>query len=218
MLRKCGESWENDVMSSPASWDVVLKVVVVGDSSVGKTSLVARFASNSFQDDVVSTIGVEFAVKTVTIKGKRVKMILWDTAGNERFRSLTGSYYRGAQLVVFVYDVYNSNSFDHLVQWMDEAELYLNNRETVKLLIGNKVDRVESPSVSSLTSLAFAQRHGMLRAEVSAKTGFCVSSALSNAVEKVLDTPSLLQTAPTGNVVVLGRNGEGGAAPPSGCC
>lgn len=205
-------------MNVPASWDVVLKCVVVGDSGVGKTSLIARFAHDTFEEDAVTTIGVDFVVKTITFDAKRVKLVLWDTAGNERFRTLTGSYYRGAQLALFVYDVHNTRSFEHLMEWVEEANLYLENCDCVKLLVGNKVDQVGCVAVSRMTSVAFAQRHDMLRAETSAKSGFCVSSAFRNAIEKVLATPSLIATAPTANVVVLNRNGERITPNLTGCC
>ena len=130
------------VMSyTPAgSFDYIFKVLLIGDAGVGKSSILLRFTDDSFEEQMASTIGVDFRVKTVTLGGKTVKLTIWDTAGQERFRTLTSSYYRGCHGVILVYDVNERESFTHLQQWLEELELYSTTQHFVKLLVGNKID------------------------------------------------------------------------------
>eukprot|EP01083_Nonionella_stella_P132767 403687_1 len=122
-------------------YDVLLKLLMIGDSGVGKSCLLLRFCDESFTQSFITTIGIDFKIKSMDIDGQRVKLQIWDTAGQERFRTLPSSYYRGAQGVVMVYDVTRRDSFENLEQWLKEVKLYSpNNGEgVVKLLVGNKI-------------------------------------------------------------------------------
>eukprot|EP01083_Nonionella_stella_P159816 521820_1 len=123
-------------------YDHLFKLLMIGDAGVGKSSMLLRFTDDSFDEHIQSTIGVDFKVKHLDVASKRIKLTIWDTAGQERFRTLTSSYYRGAQGVVMVYDVTRRDSFENLEQWLKEVKLYSpNNGEgVIKLLVGNKVD------------------------------------------------------------------------------
>lgn len=128
--------------------DYVFKILLIGDSSVGKSSILLQFTDDHFDDNLTSTIGVDFKVKVLEVTGadrqmKRIKATIWDTAGQERFRTLTSSYYRGAQGIILCYDVSRRETFDSLPMWLQEVEQYAmgGGREVVKLLVGNKIDK-----------------------------------------------------------------------------
>ena len=125
----------------------LFKLVLIGDSGVGKSCLLLRFADDSFTDSYISTIGVDFRFRTVTIDMKTVKLQIWDTAGQERFRTITSAYYRGAHGIIMVYDVTNYESFEHVEEWLNEVNRHAS-ESTLKLLVGNKADLQEDKKVS----------------------------------------------------------------------
>ncbi|KAJ7563632.1 hypothetical protein O6H91_03G117900 [Diphasiastrum complanatum] len=197
-------------MTTGAEFDHLFKILLVGDSGVGKSSLLLRFTADTF-DDLSPTIGVDFKLKLMNLSGKRLKLTIWDTAGQERFRTLTSSYYRGAQGIILVYDVTRRDTFTNLSDvWLKEVELHVNNEDCVKLLVGNKVDR---------EGIAFARRYGCLFLESSAKTRVNVQQCFEELVQKILDTPSLLANTSSAKKNIL-RPGQPGndEAQPSGVC
>ncbi|KAH9317312.1 hypothetical protein KI387_019081, partial [Taxus chinensis] len=188
---------EQNSMASTASqvgdFDYLFKLLLIGDSGVGKSSLLLRFTSDSF-DDLTPTIGVDFKLKFMTVGGKRIKLTIWDTAGQERFRTLTSSYYRGAQGIILVYDVTRRQTFTNLSDiWAKEADQYSTNQDCIKMLVGNKVDREDERVVSKKEGIALARQLGSLFLECSAKTRINVENCFEELVLKILDTPSLLQ-------------------------
>ncbi|KAG4385795.1 hypothetical protein GLYMA_12G165301v4 [Glycine max] len=157
-------------------YDYLFKLLLIGDSSVGKSCLLLRFADDSYVDSYISTIGVDFKIRTVELEGKTVKLQIWDTAGQERFRTITSSYYRGAHGIIIVYDVTEMESFNNVKQWLNEIDRYAN--DTVcKLLVGNKSDLVDNKVVDSLTAKAFADELGIPFLETSAKDSINVEQA-----------------------------------------
>lgn len=170
-----------------------LKILIIGESGVGKSSLMLRFVDDTFDPEIPATIGVDFRVTSMSVDGNRVKLAIWDTAGQERFRTLTPSYYRGAQGVICVYDVASRSSFERLDHWMNEVDTYSTKGDAVKMLVGNKIDR-PSREVSREEGLAFAKRHRMLFIEASAKTREGVQCAFEELIEKVLQTPGLWES------------------------
>ncbi|XP_047251971.1 ras-related protein RABC2a isoform X2 [Capsicum annuum] len=161
---------QSNSSNSSSSYDLSFKILLIGDSGVGKSSLLVSFISNVV-DDLAPTIGVDFKIKTLTVSGKRLKLTIWDTAGQERFRTLTSSYYRGAQGIILVYDVTRRETFTNLSDvWAKEVELYSNNQDCVKMLVGNKVDRESERAVTREEGIALAKELGGLFLECSAKT------------------------------------------------
>ena len=178
-----------------------------------QSSILLRFTDDSFDDHIQSTIGVDFKVKHMDVMDKRVKLTVWDTAGQERFRTLTSSYYRGAQGVIMVYDVTRRDSFENLDTWLKEIKLYSpNNGEgVVKLLVGNKIDLERR--VPREEAEAWARRHGMLFLEASAKTRTGIRQCFMEVVQKILEDPDLLMhTVPGRPKVQLRPQGRQGGA------
>ncbi|XP_015904022.1 ras-related protein Rab-18 [Parasteatoda tepidariorum] len=170
-----------------------LKILIIGESDVGKSSLLLRFTDDVFDPGLAATIGVDFKVKTVSIDGNKAKLAIWDTAGSERFRTLTPSYYRGAQGAILVYDVSNRQSFQKLDQWLYELETYSTRTNIIKMLVGNKIDK-DNRAVSREEGMKYARKHSMLFIEASAKTCDGVQCAFEELVEKILQTPGLWET------------------------
>jgi small GTP-binding protein len=156
-------------------YDVLIKVIIIGDSGVGKSSIMGRRCDNVFQPTFVSTIGVDFKYTTVTIDGKTVKLQIWDTAGQERFRVITAAYYRSADVAILAYDVTDKKSFDHVPIWLNECTKYA--KESLrKILIGNKADSADR-AVSYEQGQKLAADNGILFAETSAKKDIGISEA-----------------------------------------
>ncbi|KAF9174605.1 hypothetical protein BGX21_010397 [Mortierella sp. AD011] len=177
-----------------------LKLLLIGSSGTGKSSLLMRFVDGVFlaPDEISATIGVDFKVKVIDVEGKKYKLTIWDTAGQERFRTLTSSYYRGAQGVILVYDVSNRDSFNDLQTWFNELDTYCSSKEVVRMIVGNKVDKESSREVSRQEGQELAQKLQTLFVECSAKTRLGVQQAFDELVQQIIDTPSLWQKqAPT---------------------
>jgi len=190
-------------------YDHLFKILIIGDSGVGKSCLMLRFTDDTFNEKQLATIGVDFKVKYMKEQGKKLKLAVWDTAGQERFRTLTSSYYRGAQGVILVYDVTQRETFDNLRHWLEEVRTHSTNENAIKMLVANKVDLVNDQMVTKAEGEEFAIQNSMMFIETSAKTKVGVRQAFEEAVFKILDTPSLLDgTAPLGNA-----NGPGGRRP-----
>lgn len=177
---------------SRGEFDHLFKVLLIGDSGVGKSSLLLRFTADKF-DDLSPTIGVDFKVEMMILGTKRLKLTIWDTAGQERFRTLTSSYYRGAHGIILVYDVSRRTTFtDFSDVWLKEVEWFPTNKDCIKVLVGNKVDLEERERVvAKKEGVAFARQHGCLFLEASAKTCVNVQRCFDELVQKILDTPSL---------------------------
>ena len=131
---------------SEEDYDTIFKIVIVGDSGVGKTNLITRYLKNDFKPETKATIGVEFSDKKYIYKNKTIKVQIWDTAGQERYRSLTSMYYKGAKGAIFVYDISSKNSFENIDKWLIEMKKTAD--ENIKIiLIGNKCDLIDKREV-----------------------------------------------------------------------
>jgi len=165
-------------------YDVLLRMIVIGDSGVGKSCMLLRFVDNTFTSSFIATVGVDFRVRTIQLDGRTIKLQLWDTSGAERFRNITASYYRGAQGVVVVYDVTSAESFANVRSWLRDVERFADDR-AVKLLVGNKSDLALLRQVSAEDAQTFADAHGMQLLETSAKQGASVDAAFSSLVTAI---------------------------------
>lgn len=205
--------------SSQPDFDYLFKLLMIGDSGVGKSSLLLSFTANTFED-LSPTIGVDFKVKHVTLEGKKLKLAIWDTAGQERFRTLTSSYYRGAQGVIMVYDVTRRETFTNLADiWSKEIDLYSTNQDCIKMLVGNKVDKSSERVVTKKEGIDFAREYGCLFTECSAKTRMNVEECFEELVLKILETPSLLADGSTaGKRNIFKQKPPSPDASTSGCC
>ena len=157
-------------------YDFIFKVLLLGNSDVGKSSLLLRFVDSVWNETFVPTIGVDFKVKTVEIGDKKVKMQIWDTAGQERFRNVISTYFRGGNGLLLIYDITNKDSFKNLESWLIEIEKNAS-ENILKILIGNKSDLEEDREISKEEGQAFANRNGMQFMETSAKMNTNVDEA-----------------------------------------
>ena len=160
-----------------------IKLLLIGDSCVGKTSLLLRFCDNFFPESHMATIGVEFKEKIITINDKNYKIHLWDTAGQERYSSLTKNFYKHAQGIIFVYDVNNRESFQNLKNWIKNPDY---EKRNVKIIIvGNKIDLKKEISTDDLKRLA--NRYSCKYFEVSAKNNINVNSIFESITEEIIN-------------------------------
>ena len=158
------------------SYDHIFKVLLLGNSDVGKSSLILRYVDQVWSDTFVPTIGVDFKVKTLEIDNKQIKMQIWDTAGQERFRNVISSYFRGSHGILLIYDITNRDSFKNLENWLTEIEKNAN-QNVLKILIGNKNDLVDDREIKTEEGQTFANRNGMQFIETSAKMNTNVTEA-----------------------------------------
>merc|ERR1719375_2106207 len=159
-------------------YDHLFKLVLIGDSGVGKSCLLLRFADDAFTDSYITTIGVDFRFKTIPVDTKTIKLQIWDTAGQERFRTITSAYYRGADGIIMVYDICDRESFSHVDEWLNEVNKYAN-ESTCKILIGGKCDMVDERQVSTEEGRKKAEDLGMAFIETSSKDGTNVEDAFT---------------------------------------
>ena len=194
-------------------FDYSLKVVVVGDSGVGKTCFLIRYVRNLFDEESQPTLGVEFMTKIVTTERHKIQLQLWDTAGQELFRSVTRGYYRGSAGALLVFDLSNRDSFDNIGRWLQDVRDTARS-DVVTLLIGNKCD-LDERQVSTEEAQEFAKEHNMQYFETSAKTGANIVEAIDACVaviEKNVDDGAYEVTPNNDNIDFPQES------PNKGCC
>ncbi|XP_023221381.1 ras-related protein rab-39 [Centruroides vittatus] len=209
-------------------FDYQFRLVLIGDSTVGKSTLLKTFTEGKFAEVSDPTVGVDFFARLVEVKsGVRVKMQLWDTAGQERFRSITRSYYRNSVGALLVYDITRRSSFEHLVDWLFEARHHIEPQKAVFQVVGCKVDMEHLREIPTDEGKAFADFYGVKFIETSAKTGYNVEEAFAMIAQeiyskietgefKVEDGWDGIKTGfarPRSNVHLMEAEPEGG-----GCC
>ncbi|KAL7720112.1 GTP-binding protein YPTM2 [Entamoeba marina] len=171
--------------------DFTFKILIIGESAVGKTAILERYCENEFHEDLISTIGVDFKSRIVTHENKKIKLQLWDTAGQERFRNITSSYYRGTHGCLVVYDVTDVNSFDKITYWVNELKECSVKPEI--LVVGNKIDS-DQAVVSNEMAEKFCRLNGSLRSKrCSAKTGENINELFEVLVDSIYHNKKLME-------------------------
>ncbi|KAK2844620.1 hypothetical protein Q5P01_011279 [Channa striata] len=178
-------------------YDFLFKLLLIGDSGVGKTCLIIRFAEDNFNSTYISTIGIDFKVKTIEVDGKKVKLQVWDTAGQERFKTITTAYYRGAM---------TRKSFENIQNWMKSIKENAS-AGVSRMLLGNKCDIEAKRKVSKETGEKLAKEHGIMFFETSAKSSINVEESFLALARDILQK-STKKTGPTGREVKITSSTE----------
>jgi len=171
-------------------YDYLFKVVLIGDSGVGKSNLLSRFTRNEFNLESKSTIGVEFATKSILVDGKTIKAQIWDTAGQERYRAITSAYYRGAVGALLVYDISKALTFENVERWLKELRDHAENNIVI-MLVGNKSDLKHKRAVATEDAMSFAERNNLAFIETSALDATGVDEAFRTILTGSLSLVSL---------------------------
>jgi len=201
---------------SGMEYDFLFKLLLIGDSGVGKSCLLLRFADRKYTESYISTIGVDFKIRTIELDGKTIKLQIWDTAGQERFRTITSSYYRGAHGIIIVYDVTDQESFVNIKTWLSEIERYAS--DTVnKLLVGNKCDLTQKKVVDYETAKDFADKVEMPFLETSAKLATNVEAAFMRMASEIKNSLGPTQDSAQEGDVFQPNSGRP-VDQQSGCC
>jgi Ras-related protein Rab-8A len=187
-------------MSLPnTTYDYIIKLLLVGNSGVGKSSILLRFVEDEFTSSFINTIGIDFRIRTVTVDDKRYKLQIWDTSGHERFRTITVAYFRGANGILLVYDVTNEKSFDDIKNWVRSIH-YHSPRNVNMMLIGNKCDIKNDRVIDTEKGQKLADEYHMPFLETSAKNSINVEDAFISLVtdisQKVVNNSHDFMVAP----------------------
>ena len=198
-----------------AQFDHLFKILLIGDSGVGKTCLMFRFSDQKFQESYISTIGVDFKMKTLEVDGKKIRLQIWDTAGQERFRTITSSYYRGANGIIVIFDTTEEDSFENVKHWLSEIERYATDGVS-KMLVGNKCDMTDARAVETATAQEVADKLDVPFFEASAKTAENVDEIFLRMARDILARTK--ETAPAPATVNPAGQADGGAEGGGKCC
>jgi small GTP-binding protein len=176
----------NGNQNKPSNYQYIFKLILIGNSGVGKSCILQRYMKHTFEESYKCTIGVDFLMKSIVINGQTVKLQLWDTAGQEKYKSMVSSYYRGANVALIVFDITNHQSFDSLPMWIEN--FYKNGPEQKNIiLIGNKKDLADLRQVTQQEAEAFSETNNMMYFETSAKEGDNIEYIFNYAAEKLLE-------------------------------
>ncbi|KAM6564816.1 hypothetical protein CsatB_024814 [Cannabis sativa] len=202
-------------MAEEQGEEYLFKIVLIGDSAVGKSNLLSRFATNQFDPTSKATIGVEFQTQVVDIDGKEIKAQIWDTAGQERFRAVTSAYYRGAVGALVVYDITRKSTFESVKRWLDELTTHCDTT-VARMLVGNKCDLENLRDVSVDEAKSFAEEEGLFFMETSALESTNVQQAFETVIKdiynnisrKMLNSDSYKKAELSVNRVTLVKDGS----------
>jgi Ras-related protein Rab-1A len=203
---------------SSLDYDYLFKYLIIGNSGVGKSCLLIRFTDDKFEEGYVTTIGVDFKIKTLEIEGKSVKLQIWDTAGQERFRNIVSTYYKGGHGIMMVYDITDLESFRYLDSWLKEIEKNAS-KNVYKILVGNKNDMEKERKVSFEKGLEFADLHGMKFFETSAKENKNVEEAFKEMTKDIINSLKKVNEKINSNSnFVIGKKKGKDLNKKGGCC
>lgn len=203
------------------AYDYLFKLLLIGDSGVGKTSILFRFSDDSFTSTFISTIGIDFKIRTIEMDGKKIKLQIWDTAGQERFRTITTAYYRGAMGIMLVYDVTSEKSFENITQWIKNIETHASD-DVEKMILGNKCDINDKRVVSTEAGEQLAEEYSVTLMETSAKSNINIEEAFTSMarnIKKKMDAKAVSRATGASNQSnVVTPNANNNANQSSGCC
>ena len=171
------------------NYDVLCQLLIIGDSRVGKTSLLTRYTTGNFNEEYIATIGIDYYIKNETINNKKIMIKLWDTVGQERYRALTQNFFKNAEGVIVVYDITNVDSFDNLKFWINSIKQNMEDKKIIipVIIIGNKVDMEDMREISNANAENFAKENNYKYFETSAKTGEGIDKAIRELVNQILN-------------------------------
>merc|ERR1712230_69661 len=210
----------NSEMAGTRNYDFLIKLLLIGDSGVGKSCCLLRFSEDSFTPSFITTMGIDFKIRTIELDGKRVKLQIWDTAGQERFRTITTAYYRGAMGILLVYDVTDEKSFNNIRTWHANVEQHASEGVN-KILIGNKCDWTDKKVITEQQGQELADELGLRFLETSAKTNINVEEGFFALARDIIARSAAsgelrgAGAAPSAGVSV---ENSGGDSKGSGCC
>ena len=210
----------NSTTKDSEDYEFIFKVLLLGNSNVGKSSLFLRFVDDIWNDTFVPTIGVDFKIKTFDIDEKKIKMQIWDTAGQERFKNIIASYYRGAHGILLLYDVTDRDSFKNLNNWLIEIEKNAN-KNVLKILIGNKTDLEDKRVISYNQGKEFADNYGLKFIETSVKKNLNVNEAfdtLGRELMKASGDKKIIKQPPNKKISVAKVKDLNNNEKKKGCC
>ena len=198
-------------MQIESNYEFLVKIIIIGDSGVGKTNFMFRFADNTFNSLHVSTVGLDYKSKIIILPSskKKVKIQIWDTAGQDRFRSITKNYYKGAHGIILIYDITNQKTFENVKNWINQIKEEVSNKVTI-ILVGNKIDDEDHRVVSTEQGEKMANDFGLMFFECSAKSGVNIDSTFNELVKKTVENYSKVKME--GEKL---KNKKGGK---KGCC
>ena len=198
-------------------YDKTCSILLLGDTCVGKTCLISRYANGVFKEEYISTVGVDYVSKQEIINDQNINVKLWDTAGQERYKALTPSYLRGAEGIVLVYDVTKSESFDSLKVWIDSLKNNLGENSLPIIIDGNKID-LDDRDVSKETAQKFAQEYNYKYFETSAKSGVGVDELFREIVNQILEKKDKTDEVKEERKSVKLQSDKGNTQKKKGCC
>merc|ERR1711998_96899 len=186
---------DSAMAGNKSPYDMLIKLLLIGDSGVGKSCLLCRYSDDVFNSNFITPIGIDFKIRTIELDGAKIKLQIWDTAGQERFRTITQAYYRGAMGILLVYDVTDDKSFNNIRTWMRNIEQHAN-EQVVKILLGNKCDMPDKKMVTWEQGNDLAKEYGIEFFETSAKTNVKVEEAFTAIARAIKNRKPPTQAPP----------------------
>merc|ERR1711871_705623 len=164
--------------------DHIFKVLIIGDSGVGKSCILKRYTDNEYEDSFLSTIGVDLRIKNLLKGNNRIKLQIWDTAGQERFQTITSNYYRNSKVVIIVYDITDKESFYNLNKWIEQCNQF-NGEKVLKIIVGNKIDSENKREIDRELVNNFCKSNNLFHIETSAKNSEKIDELFEHIIEEL---------------------------------
>ena len=188
-------------------FSVFFKILLIGDLGVGKSCVILRYVEGDFPGNIMSSIGVDFKTKQIELDDHSIKMQIWDTAGHEKFRTITTSYYKSAQAIIILYDITQKSSFEHIRNWITEIDKF-GKQGVLKVIVGNKLDLENNRKISKEDAENLALKYGVKLWEVSAKDNTNIEEMFVDTIRTLLEKNSKIisESSSMGNNIKLSKN------------